>query len=326
MLQDIYADPRFKFIGDLPSGSFVYDWRELYIRPFDVIELPLLSLGAHARYNGVTHLLRAVDIVINQNVRELTDGDFEFILGWLRKFSFPATPLVVSYHCDNPIFTLPSGAVYFDEENPKPDYKKQRELKLKATKCDTRNNEIVHNVRMQIDALDDDWTNDDPELDLPRMATYSDYYEHIQSNPEYRLIGMVARHLKAGNTYREKLALIEQDGSPQERIRALDLYERAYAFMERSKHGIYETMTLRCRSCENKVPYTAYPNYRTFFPESSEKEISDVQYNLMSRFHTQPNDRMPAMKLLYHHSCLVRDIKEEEQRRSTQRSAQRGRR
>lgn len=317
MIQDTYSDPRFKFIGDMPSGCFVYDWKELYLRPFTVVELPLLSLGAHARYNGVTHLLRAVDIVISQNVRDLTDGDFEFVLGWLRKFSFPSTPLVVTYDCTNRIFTHPGGAVYLDEADPNPNVKKQRELKLKPTDCGTHNVEIVHNVRMQIDALDDDWVNNDPELDLPRMATYSDYYEDIFEHPENKLLGMLARYVKAGETYREKLAIIETD---------LDLYDRAYSMMSRSKHGIHEDMILRCRSCDNRVPYVAHPNYRTFFPESSEKEISDVQYNLMAKFHTQPNDNMPAMKLLYHHSCLVRDIKEEEQRRSTQRSANRGRR
>lgn len=314
MIQDVYADPRFKFIGDLPSGSFVYDWKELYIRSFDVIELPLLSLGAHARYNGISHLLRAVDIVINQKVTDLTDGDFEFILAWLRKFSFPATPLIVQWPCNRRVFAFPSGALYTDEAEPEPSYKKQRELKLKAIDCGTNNTEIVHNVSMSIDALDDDWTNDDPELDLPRMSTYSDYYEHTQEHSEDKLIGMVARHVRAGETFAEKLALVSDN---------MDLYERAWALYQRSRHGISEKMTLRCRSCEGKVPYVSYPNYRSFFPESNEQEISDVQYNLMARFHTAPNDRSPSLKLLYHHSCLVRDLKEEEQRRNAQKNAQR---
>lgn len=314
MLQEVYADPRFKFIGDLPSGCFAYEWRELYIRPFDVVELPLLSLGAHARYNGISHLLRAVDIVINQVVTDLTDGDFEFVLGWLRKFSFPSTPLVVQWDCNNRVYAYPEGALYLDEADPIPDYKKQRELKLKAINCGTKNTEIVHNVQTLIDTLDEEWVNTDPDIDLPRMATYSDYYEHIQAHPEYKLLGMVARYIRAGSTYSEKLAIVEQD---------MDLYERAYAVMARSKHGIRESMTLRCRSCDNRVPYSSGPSYRTFFPESSEQEISDVQYNLMSRFHTQPNDRMSSLKLLYHHSCLVRDVKEEEQRRNTQNSARR---
>lgn len=318
MIQDVYADPRYKFIGDMPSGCFVYDWKELYIRPFDTIELPLLSLGAHARYNGISHLLRAVDIVMNQPVLDLTDGDFEFVLGWLRKFSFPATPLVVQWPCNRRVFAFPSGALYQDEENPEPDYKKQRELKLKAIDCGTNNTEIVHNVQMKIDSLDDDWTNTDPDLDLPRMRTYSDYYEHIQENPSDKQIGMLARYVKAGDTFAEKLAILNTDSAE-----AMDLYERAWELMGRSRHGISEDMTLRCRSCEARVPFTSYPNYRSFFPESSEQEISDVQYNLMARFHIAPNDRSPSLKLLYHHSCLVRDMKEEEQRRNAQKSAKR---
>lgn len=318
MKQDVYADPRYKFIGDLPSGCFVYDWKELYIRPFDVIELPLLTLGAHARYNGISHLLRAIDIVMDQPVYDLTDGDFEFVLGYLRKFSFPATPLIVQWPCNRRVFAYPGGALYNDEENSEPDYRKQRELKLKPIACGTNNNEIVHNVKMLIDSLDDDWQNNDPELDLPRMKTYGDYYEFIQEHKEYKHLGMVARYLKEGETFADKLAILDRD-SPD----AMDLYERAVELMNRSRHGIREEMTLRCRSCDNRVPFTSYPNYRSFFPESNEQEISDVQYNLMARFHTPPNDRAPAYKMLYHHSCLVRDLKEEEQRRASQRSAQR---
>lgn len=318
MIQDVYADPRFKFIGDLPTGCFLYKWKELYIRPFDVIELPLLSLGANARYNGVSHLLRAVDIVMNQPVTDLTDGDFEFVLGWLRKFSFPSTPLVVQWPCTKRVFAYPEGALYIDEENPEPDYKRQRELKLKPIECNTNNTEIVHGVKTVIDTLDDDWTNDDPELDLPRMLTYSDYYEYTRANPGNKLFGQVARHIKAGDTFHDKLAILSADTAE-----AMDLYERAWALMQRSVHGIREQMTLRCRSCETRVPFTAYPDYRAFFPESSEQEISDVQYNLMARFHTAPNDRTSSLKLLYHHSCLVRDIKEEQQQRQAQQSARR---
>lgn len=317
MIQEVYSDPRFKFIGDLPSGCFTYNWKELYIRPFDVVELPLLALGAHARYNGISHLLRAVDIVINQNVSDLTDGDFSFILGYLRKFSFPSTPLVVQWHCHKQVYQHPEGKLWLDEEHPIPSNLQVREQKLKRIDCNTNNTEIVHNVKTLIDTLDDDWVNTDPDLDLPRMGTYSDYLEHTIVDPGYKTLGMLARYVAAGDTYRDKLTLIESD---------IDLYEKAYAFRRRSIHGIRETMGLRCRSCDNRVPFESHPNFRSFFPESSEQEISDVQYNLMSRFHIQPNDRMSSLKLLYHHSCLVRDVKEDEQRRQAAASAQRTRR
>lgn len=310
MNQDYYSDARFKLIGDLPSGFFLYDWKELYIRPFSVKELPLLSLGAHSRYNGVSHLLRAVDITITQSVLDLTDGDFEFIIAWLRKYSFPSTPLIVKWHCINNVWMFKNRRIW-DQETP-PTKKQISDNEMFEGPCDTNNVEIVHNSQMRITSLDDDWRNDDPELDLPRMRTYSDYYEHVQEQPHYRLMGMVARYVRAGETYRDKLAIVEND---------MDLYDRAYTLMEKSKHGIYESMTLKCRSCDNKVPHTALPNYRTFFPESNEQEIADVQYNLMTQFHTPPNDNMSSLTLFYHHSCLVRDKKEEEQRRQTAKSA-----
>ncbi len=311
MIQNAYSDPRFKYIGDLPTGYLLYDWKELYIRPFDTPELSLLSLGAGARYNGISHLLRAVDLVIDRPVRELTDGDFEFVIAWLRKYSFPATPLIVQWQCSNPIHVFPDNAIY---EDGKPDRDTMRKLKLRPDTCTRKNTEIVHNVVMKIDAFEDDYVITDPELDLPRMATYSDYYEHIQKDPGYRQFGRVARHIKAGETYREKLAIIEQDA---------DLYDRAYSLMQEAKHGVYEQMTLCCATCDVRVPHTAYPNYRSFFPETTDKQILDVQYTMMAKFHTAPNAHTSAMALLYHHSCLARDLKEEEERRRAQEAARR---
>jgi len=81
-------------IGGLPSNFVSYDWDNLYIRPFRVGDLQKL---AYAREQGLKVIIDVIGGCINRNVRELTIGDFIFILYWERIHSYVKSPLKFSY-------------------------------------------------------------------------------------------------------------------------------------------------------------------------------------------------------------------------------------
>ncbi len=314
MNKHIYEDPRYVDIGDLPTGFFPYsDLSKIYARPFVVRELALLHLGS--RTKNLEHIIRAVNMAISCDASTLTDGDFEFIMAWLRLSSFPESPLLVTWHCRK------NNLVYSDDKRF---YKKDPRTVSQATMlieglehelCGTENKTIVHQATTEIEAFDADLEPlDDPEIDYARIGTLVARNTYVKENPGTEHIADVARWVKGGSTFKEKLAILNESD--------IGLYERIDVVRKRYLHGIFESMELRCRTCENRLSHTSGIDYSTFFADNTDQDLLDIQYTLMERFGLQPDDDMPAKTLLYHHSCYVKDLKAEEERRRIQQSAQ----
>lgn len=310
---EIYNDYRYVDIGDLPTGFGPYaehGIRQLYVRPFCVKELSLLYMGSSIEYRGITHIIRAVNMAISCDVDVLTDGDFEYVMAWLRMNSYPKAPSLVTWVCkkinvvrkDNRAFYTEPDAFMLNEHE-------LAERGLEYETCEARNNEIVHNGQVIVHSFDDGdtaLTHDD--LDFPRVSTLAGYHTIKSERPDLEYHARIARWLKAGSTLEEKMEILLQSGS-------LDQYNRILKSMSRYKHGISEQLKLRCRTCGNTVEHTARPDPLTFFADNSEKDILDIQYTLQTEIGMQPNDDMPAKTLLYHHSCLAKDKQKEEETR-----------
>lgn len=315
---NIYEDPRYLDIGDLPSGFLPYrnsGLTQIYIRPFVVRELSLLHMGAKASRNKLSHIIRAVNMTISCDVSQLTDGDFEFILAWLRLRSFPESPLLVTWNCRK------NNVVYKEDRRfyqGAIETLTEREMKLQNLEweqCDTENKTIVHQSSTQLTAFDDDLeTLSDPELDYSRINTLQDYHNFIEEQPHMLEIGRAARWIKHGTSFTDKLEYLMS--SPD-----LSLLERIEKARKTYKHGIFEHMKMRCRVCVADVEHSADPDYTTFFADNTEQNILDIQYTLLGALKMQPDDDMPSKTLLYHYSCYVKDKKEEEERRRVQKNS-----
>lgn len=319
--KEIYNDCRYVDMGDLPTGFGPYrklGVSKLFIRPFCVRELSLLTMGANMGEQGVGHILRAVDMAISCDVHILTDGDFEYVMAWLRLNSYPKAPSLVRWNCKRTNVIESIGRAFYT----KPDAFSfsARELKVRGLEyevCNATNNEIVHNVTTQINTFDDDDLEMEyDDLDFPRMSTMVELRTMLADQPELEHHARMARWVKEGLTLRDKMRILEdQEG--------FDMYSRIQECLKRYKHGIVENMRLRCRTCGNEVDHTSTPNMLTFFANNTEKDILDIQYTLLSELKLQPSDDMPAKTLLYHHSCLAKDKQAEEERRRLQNAVQR---
>jgi hypothetical protein len=321
--KEIINDARYLDIGDLPTGYAPYKelgLKQIYLRPFVVKELPLIHLGSKAKVGGLSSILRAVNMVASCDIYCLTDGDFEFLLAWLRRNSYPTSPMLVSWICKKTNVVEKETRKFILEQEAK--YLTETDMRIHNYEyelCDAENSTIVHNAKVLVDTLDDDclYIKYD-DIDFARVNTLVEYDTLIESDPSISKVADLARWVKAGNTLAEKIEILESSD--------IDLYERIVETQNMFKHGIRESMSMQCRVCRNKVEHTSKPNLRSFFSDNTETDIYNIQYGLMSEFGVAPDDDMPIKKLLYHHSCLAKDKQDEKERNAQQAAANKVRR
>jgi len=316
MAVDYENDSRYIDIGDLPTGFSPYEFKQMYVRQFVVEELNLLHTAMRTRVRPYDQLIRAVQLTCSIPVRQLTDGDFEYLLAWLRKTSFPDFPVVAKYTCKNKVWLKPDNGIEFDlppEECAKKGYV--------FGPCNGENTEIVKKTVLKVHMLDDDdLTIQDKDIDFPRVATLTDYYEYIEENPHMRYVGALARWVKAGKDFKAKLAFLMAQPN-------MDLLERIENIKTRYYHGITESMTLKCGQCGGTSPHEAQPRLLHFFASNSEQDIYNMYYNMIAHFGVAPDLKLPAKMFFYHHATFVQDRREAEQKaqaKANQTSVRRG--
>lgn len=258
----LLLDGRYQDIGNLPSGFVPYDFQSIYIRPFTVRELRLVSKAAVLK--ETQHLLRAIDLVISVDVNEITIGDFYYILMWLRIHSMPKTPYVIEWHCEVPVFVslATKQRVFYDSLEFNPLVLAAEEAKYKQENCGTHNSEIIHMSDVKILSLDDSTFEALPgamgavEFDFPRVRNLVEIQEAL-IDPELKLIVGPAQWIK-GPTLKDKLDILES--TPD-----LDIFDAASVLNEQVIHGIQETTTLTCRGCGIKRPHSLTLDALSFF-------------------------------------------------------------
>jgi hypothetical protein len=255
-LQEKLQDSRYQDIGALPSQCKGYSWDQLYIRPFKTSEFLLVSKAA--TLNDMNHMIRAIDLVITQEAKELTIGDFYYVMMWLRIHSLPKTPIVMDWHCEEKVLRHKETGelIYNDKTFQNPENIEDYEL----IDCDTQTTESIHMTNLEIMSLDDD-----PEVQLPAGFDFP-RAKHIEgiakslANPELTML-MSSLQWAAGETIQDRIDSILNDDES-----GIDRLDTATALNEKFTHGLRETVTLCCRNCRVKVPYQLNMTPLSFFP------------------------------------------------------------
>lgn len=240
-------------LGTLPSGGLPYAVPDakLYIRPFQLTELRLLSKAVEL--GEMVHLLRAVDNTISVPVEELTIGDFFYILLWLRLYSMPKSPYIVEWKCEQAYFINKETRIallYTDDTWPSVE-----ELKAlyDVEPCGTENTGIIHQSDVEILSLPDDLKIGE-DYDYPRMGSYIGRAAALK-DPEWALLAPAIQWFK-GRTWDEK---VEYASAHPELIgEALDINRTVV-------HGISETVKFNCRRCRIEHTNKLELNALTFF-------------------------------------------------------------
>lgn len=295
-------------IGDLPTGFVPYRClgiSEIYMRPLHVGELSLIYFATSTKRH-IDYIIRALNAVSNIDMSVLTEADFRFAMAWLRLASYPEAPTFVRWKCTQHVVEDANGDVdrfaTEDDEN--------------FVECGHENNELVSNAQTRISSVDDDFDGLPEFADFPRMNTLQAYYDHIEEFPEDAELADIARHCAYGNTLKEKIRALDQLSVPQ----FMYLLK-----LRREWYGVYEILNLRCKRCNNRLPYRSNVNFKTYFAANTEKNILDIEYSLLTHFSLQPNPELPAKRFFYYNSCLAKDLKEaDEKRRLAEAAAKNG--
>lgn len=272
-LRAILADSRYQNIGNLPSNFYPYEkdgMKEMYIRPFNVAELRLVSKAAVLK--DLSHLIRAVDLVTTCDAGRLSIGDFYYVLMWLRIHSMPKTPYVVEYHCHEPVLrNREDGRLIMNDASfAVPEDEKNWEV----IDCSTHNSEVIHMTNIEIVTLDEDnfdgiEQNGIVAYDFPRAHLIQQIAE-AQNDPALRLIIGAAQwvsddveyekngRLVKAITLDDKIAVLEQQTD-------LQVFDDAAVLNETIVHGIIEQTTLNCRVCLKKTPHHLMIDALSFF-------------------------------------------------------------
>lgn len=297
-----YYDPDYVDIGGLPSGGHTYPFTQIYMRQFVVRDYQLLHMGMSTKIRPHQHIIRAVQLATSVNIDVLTDGDFCYLMAWLRRYSFPELPLQARYTCMNPLWH--DGEKYVmgisDQEARQKGYKREP--------CNHKQVEMVRGAKLKVHTLPDDVKIDDPRIDFARVSTLADYHEYVDDHPESKYLADLCRWVKQGTTFASKYRYLlnQPDNSLIDAIEDV----RGSLF-----HGITENFTLRCGACGNKIDHVSYPSILHFFADNSEKDVFNMSYNLMSQFGVDVGLDTPLKKFLYVHSTLAHDRAEAEKQR-----------
>lgn len=248
----VVGDPRFSEIGGLPSDYHPYpnlQKKQLYIRPFTIQELKLLSKSI--KTNNVKHVARAIDLCIDFDVNELTIGDFYYILMWERLNSFPKSPVTVQWKCEAEVWKLKEGTNWLDF-GIVPD---SSEVHLyEKDNCNTENVEALHKVNMQVYELPDEVQM--PEgFDYPRVRDLENIKKSLE-DPELALLTKGLQWIKG--TWEEKIAALDSE-------EGMEIFDTGSALADTIIHGVAEHATLTCRACKRKVLYPIELNAASFF-------------------------------------------------------------
>lgn len=298
-MADYERDPRYVDIGDLLTGFAPYEFKNIYMRQFVLEDLNLLHTGMSARIRPYSHIVRAVQMACSVDVTQLTDGDFEYVMAWLRKHSYPDFPMIATYTCKNLVVLRPDNSIAFDVALKDADAQGFR-----VGHCDGENKELVKSTRIRVKTLDDDdLLIKDPDIDFPRVGTLTDYYDVLSEKPHLRYIGALARWVKRGKDFNAKLLYLMSQPD-------MSLFERIEDHQKRYYHGITEAMSLVCGQCGHKMEHESRPRLLSFFADNSEQDIYNMSYNMLTHLGAQPDMKMPAKLFFYHHSTFITDKRE----------------
>lgn len=252
---------------NLPSLGIPYAVKSIEASPFRPLHLAMLSEAIFL--DNKAPLIEAVGMAIDFDVRKLTEGDFYYILTWLR-FASRDLPIFADWQCTGVVFRrADSDTVYTMEtidamvtqweaalgteaqtllENP-------HEIDFYEEDCDHENKQTVAFEDFQIQRMSEDAI--DPRLDYPRVDQLVDYLDLGKDVRNKKIIGPV-QYIKAGATLREKLngALEATD------MELFDLASRAHF---KYAHGVVQRVYKKCERCGVEHPFDVMIDEHSFF-------------------------------------------------------------
>lgn len=254
-------------VNDLPSAGIPYAVKAVDVQPFRPRHMPYISEAILSRNNAP--LIEAVGMVMDFDVNQLTDGDFYYILTWLR-FHSRDIPIFAEWDCGGTLFRRADNGVVMtiaeiDEmvvqwENAKGTEAEEtmenpQNIEFEDIDC-THHNKIPTTFEdFRIMKMSD--TPIDDRLDYPRVRHMVEFMDLVQENRFTKIIGPV-RYIKEGFNLRAKLEILDE----MDDMELFDVASRAHFEYE---HGILQRITKKCERCGTTHEFNVTIDAQSFF-------------------------------------------------------------
>lgn len=239
---------------ELPSRYIPYNFKSVSL--LNVSPAFIAPMSRAVEDDSLAPVLEAVQLCIDVDVKELTEGDFFYVLTALRILAFKRNHLVARWQCNGGMLferkdtneRLTLGQVdaiveQYREAEDKTGLIDPDQLQVELVSCEHRNEEPVTMDDLIMYMLpEDDSVNLDPRLDFPRARLISEAYD-LSDDPDYGPFVRVAKWVRDGDTLLDKIEMIKND---------MDLFELAHQAESNYRHGISRYIVKTCRACGNQ--------------------------------------------------------------------------
>jgi len=298
-------DSRYVDIPDLPSGYIFYPYQKLSIRRLSFPQDMKKLYHAHTTGN-FRELVQVINATIDpdKSAFDLTAGDFYFLLYWHRIHSLPKTPLKIEFTCDSQkhldmieaieakikIATTPEEKTALEAEHKKLVETLDNTEYLKDTNIQTLsiNKEKAEQISTFVQDVMDK-SNHHCLFYPARAIDVCDSLEMLEQLTDAKNIMLRGTPQKAGlEIARKTTEVADEDwlnqyaSSLNPKTHGLTLAERrkwltaqnfdadfmddADKFNEMSKHGVIESVKLKCRGCGDTLETSISIDVASFFP------------------------------------------------------------
>jgi len=249
----------------LPSGFIFYEWETISIRQFNLSELKLLHVARTTQ--SISSLARAIGSTIDRDVKELTIGDFWYLMYWQRINSYKKAPFIIEYECEDEYHLK-----IIKEDGVSKDTLKNKHILAGNIKELTINSEAV------IDHITDVHTEQDMLLfpcTMSDMIESRDIAESL-SGEDTKKVSEEAHALdwlhgyascinhQYGDTLAQRVGYLEKL-SAENKI-GTDFMLAVDKFNSLSEHGPVETVVAKCKECGHASNHKISIAAHQFFP------------------------------------------------------------
>lgn len=285
-------------IGGLLSEFRYYSFNRLRVKTFTVGDL--LTLSKIVQTRSVLGMIDFIDSHIDQDVNELLDIDFYYVMFWLKKQSYPDSTMTLTWDCTNwNVHEAGKPRVIINDPNivgmstPSLNY-----FGYERSRCGYKNTEIVYKIDTQFRTMPD--TIVLPKgYRFPRVRTMGEA-EFVRDTGMYDNLIEYFRWLDYDSIH-EAIENFDWEGDADETMQKID------RLMAQHDYSIKTAYKLRCSSCHTVHDIKRIPDLFAIFPLIDSQAVMDMQYNLMGQFNVAINPDTDARSLLYWHSNYVKD-------------------
>lgn len=251
----------FKF-AELPSRGILIDqdrYESLIVSKPGLKQLSLFSQAV--TNNNPTNFADGVALLLNIPLKQLSMGDFFFIITYLRCTAFKHTPLSLTWICDGYWYTRRDSTEIIKASDARKmvEDEMSEHARLLPNSCNTTNSQ-----EFSFDDIGKVYLPDEVQLDtdtyaIPNAGLYAEYVRLAKDAAMRELLPSV-QWIKAGDTLKQKLEWLEQQGD-----RDLDIFDQASRYNEAYTHGVSNVLIGTCTKCGTQVQQKFELTAESFF-------------------------------------------------------------